>query len=161
MTFQATPWLSASFRYNRIQNWNMGGFTTYYDRGFDMRFRVHKETQYWPEITLGFQDFVGTGIYAAEYLVATKTFRAPGFGGARVPGKLKLTGGLGWGRLGTSGSIGSPFGKDRPAYDPSSTGGEPAFDQWFRGSRSQMEFQTKSEKYPLPLHETRTGRPRP
>ncbi|MFT5616189.1 MAG: hypothetical protein ACI8Q6_003486 [Granulosicoccus sp.] len=133
LTFQAMPWMSASFRYSKIENWNMGGFSTYYDRGFDMRFRLHKETRSWPEITLGLQDFIGTGIYAAEYIVATKTFKAPGFGAARLPGRLKLTGGLGWGRLGSSGSIGSPFGGTRPAYDPASTGGKPAYDQWFRG----------------------------
>lgn len=133
MTFQAMPWMSASFRYSRIENWNMGGFETYYDRGFDVRFRLHKETKYWPEITLGLVDFVGTGIYASEYIAATKTFNAPGFGAARLPGQLKLTGGLGWGRLGSSGSIGSPFGSDRPEYDSTSTGGKLAYDQWFRG----------------------------
>ncbi len=159
LTFQALPWASASFRYNKIKNWNMGGFSTYYDRGFDMRFRLHKETRYWPEITLGLQDFVGTGIYSAEYLVATKTLNAPGFGAARLPGKLKLTGGLGWGRLGTSGSIGSPFG-ERPAYDPSDTGGKPAYDQWFRGpvapfggiewmpnDRTSVKFELSSDAY--------------
>ena len=133
LTFQALPWVSASFRYNSIRDWNLGGFDTYYDRGFDLRFRLFKETRRRPEITLGFQDFIGTGIYAAEYIVATKTFNTPGWGAAQLPGRLKLTAGLGWGRLGSSGSIGSPFGKNRPSFDPSGTGGELAFDQWFRG----------------------------
>ena len=105
LTFQPTSWASASFRYNGIANWNLGGFATYYDRGFDVRFRLFKERRRWPAITLGFQDFVGTGIYAAEYLVATKTFETPPLGGAR-PGQLKVTAGLGWGRLGSNGSIG-------------------------------------------------------
>lgn len=160
LTFQALPWASASFRYSSIQNWNLGGFSTYYDRGFDMRFRLHKETRHWPEITLGFQDFIGTGIYSAEYIVATKTFAAPGFGTTRLPGKLKLTGGIGWGRLGSSGSFGSPFGGPRPAYDPSDTGGKPAYDQWFRGpaapfggiewmpnDRTSVKFELSSDAY--------------
>ena len=74
LTFQPTPWMSASFRYNSIRNWNLGGFPTYYDRGFDVRFRLAQETQWRPQITLGLQDFAGTGIYAAEYFAATKNF---------------------------------------------------------------------------------------
>lgn len=133
MTFQALPWVSASFRYNGIQNLNLFGFSTYYDRSFDVRFRLHKETRRWPQITLGLQDFAGTGIYSGEYIVATKTFATPGWGRAALPGRLKLTAGLGWGRLGSYGAIGSPFGANRPAYDPSGTGGQLAVDQWFRG----------------------------
>lgn len=132
-TFQALPWLSASFRYNGIQDWNFGGFETYYDRGFDVRFRLFTEGRYRPALTLGLQDFVGTGIYAAEYLVATKNFATPGWGPASLPGRLKLTAGVGWGRLGSYNSFGAPFGADRPAYDPNSTGGKVAYDQWFRG----------------------------
>lgn len=130
LTFQPTPWASASFRYNGISNWNLGGFATYYDRGFDVRFRLHKETRRWPQITLGFQDFVGTGIYAAEYLVATKTFATRPIGGT-LPGRLKLTAGLGWGRLGSNGSIFS-YGT-RPAFNVNSTGGQVAYETWFRG----------------------------
>jgi hypothetical protein len=131
LTFQATPWMSASFRYNGIQNWNLGGFGTYYDRSFDLRFRLLRESRRWPEITLGLQDFIGTGIYAGEYIAATKTFAVPGGGSGRT-GTLKLTGGLGWGRLGSYGDIGST-GSTRPVFDVNSTGGEPAYDQWFRG----------------------------
>ena len=133
LTFQAFPWMSASFRYNAIKNWNMGGFATYYDRGFDVRFRLLKERKWRPEITMGLQDFAGTGIYAAEYFVATKQFDTPGFGAgsARVAGRLKLTAGLGWGRLGSYGSVATTG--VRPAFVPNSTGGQLATDQWFRG----------------------------
>ncbi|WP_246139567.1 YjbH domain-containing protein [Falsiphaeobacter marinintestinus] len=131
LTFQATPWMSASFRYNGIENWNLGGFETYYDRGFDVRFRLLKEGRYRPEITMGLQDFVGTGIYAAEYFVASKNFKTPGWGAYRLPGHLKVTGGIGWGRLGSYNSFGG-YG-ERPSFDPNSTGGQVAWDQWFRG----------------------------
>lgn len=132
LTFQATPWMSATFRYNQIRNWNLGGFATYYDRSFDVRFRLLRERRYFPEVTLGLQDFVGTGVYAAEYIVATKTFATPGWGArAGQSGTLKLTGGLGWGRLGSYGSIGGSG--DRPSFNPGDTGGEVSYDQWFRG----------------------------
>ncbi len=166
LTFQATPWLSASFRYNAIQNWNMGGFNTFYDRGFDIRLRLFKERRRWPAITLGLQDLVGTGIYAAEYLVATKTFATPGWGGGVRPGRLKFTAGLGWGRLGSSGAIGAPFGSNRPAFDPTGTGGQIAYQQWFRGpmapfggiewsptGRTSLKLELSSDAY---VTETRT-----
>ena len=133
LTFQATPWLSASFRYVSLQDWNRGDFDTYFDRNFDVRFRLHQETRRWPEITLGLQDFAGTGIYAAEYIVATKTLQLPRLSADRLPGRIRLTAGLGWGRLGSAGSIGAPFGDDRPAFVPGDTGGTLAVDQWFRG----------------------------
>ena len=131
LTFQPTPWMSASFRYTGIDNWNLGGFSTYYDRGFDLRFRLKKETRLWPEITLGLQDFVGTGIYAAEYFVATKNFQLPPVGRNTLPGRLKATAGIGWGRLGSYNPLGTTG--FRPPYNPNATGGEPAYDQWFRG----------------------------
>jgi hypothetical protein len=131
LTFQPTPWMTATFRYNAIQNWNLGGFDTYYDRSFDVRFRLFRERRYFPEVTLGLQDFVGTGVYAGEYIVATKTFATPGWGArAGEDGTLKLTGGIGWGRLGSYNSFG---GGDRPSFNPGDTGGELSYDQWFRG----------------------------
>jgi hypothetical protein len=131
LSFQAFPWMSASFRYNGIANWNLGGFATYYDRGFDVRFRLAKEGKYRPEITMGLQDFAGTGIYAAEYFTATKQFDTPGWGAARLPGRLKATAGIGWGRLGSYGSLGTTG--NRPPFDPTNTGGQLSYDQWFRG----------------------------
>ena len=128
LTFQATPRISASFRYVGIRNANLAGFETYRDRSFDFRFLVNRESKYLPAVTVGLQDFAGTGIYAGEYVVATKTFDP-----ASIPGRFKLTGGIGWGRLGSSGSIGSPFGGNRPTFTGGSTGGELSVDQWFRG----------------------------
>ena len=129
MTFQATPRLSFSFRYVGIQDWNANGFEVYRDRSFDLRYQLLEERRILPAITVGLQDFAGTGIYAGEYVVATKTFD----GAARIPGRIKVTAGLGWGRLGSSGSIGSLLGNNRPAFDPNGTGGSLSVDQWFRG----------------------------
>lgn len=129
LTFQATPRLSASFRYVGIKGLNRGGFETYRDRSFDIRYLVKKEGRIWPAITVGLQDFAGTGIYAGEYIAATKSFEGRG----RIPGTVKVTAGLGWGRLGSSGSIGAPFGGNRPRFQNGDTGGELSADQWFRG----------------------------
>jgi hypothetical protein len=129
LTFQAAPRLSASFRYAGIKDANIGGFQTYRDRSFDLRYLLKKEGRIWPAITVGLQDFAGTGIYAGEYIVATKRFE-----GGRIPGSIRVTAGLGWGRLGSAGSIGSPFGANRPGFNgATNTGGKPSFDQWFRG----------------------------
>ena len=129
MTFQATPRLSFSFRYTGIKDLNLAGFSTFRDRSFDARFLVNKESRLLPAVTVGLQDFAGTGIYAGEYVVATKTFQ----GGRRIPGTFKVSAGLGWGRLGSSGAIGNPLGGNRPSFVQGSTGGELSFDQWFRG----------------------------
>ncbi|WP_233270665.1 YjbH domain-containing protein [Chachezhania sediminis] len=132
-TFQVFPWMMASFRYTGFQSFDRYGYDTYYDRSFDVRFRLLKESRYVPALTLGLQDFAGTGVYSGEYIVATKGFEVPALGQSRTPGKIKVTAGLGWGRLGSSGSIGS-IG-ERPAFgdDGPDLGGKPATNTWFRG----------------------------
>ncbi|MGH1466934.1 MAG: YjbH domain-containing protein [Cognatishimia sp.] len=132
LSFQPVPWATTTFRYNGIKDLNLFGFSTYYDRSFDVRFRLLNERKVLPAITLGLQDFAGTGIYAGEYLVATKTFQTPALQDGKSNGQLKLTAGLGWGRLGSYGSI-ATLGGARPAYDPTSRGGTLSVDQWFKG----------------------------
>lgn len=121
-SFQVTERLSATFRYSRIADWNADGFETYYDRSFDFRFQFLKESTYLPSMTVGLIDAAGTGIYSSEYIAATKNLTP----------KIKATLGLGWGRLGSHNSIGSPFG-DRPKYIAGEEGGTLSIDQFFRG----------------------------
>ncbi len=121
ITFQALPWLSGSFRYVGIGDLNLFGFDDYYDRSFDLRFRLLEEGRYLPAVTLGLQDFVGTGVLAGEYVVASK----------QLGPRFAVSAGLGWGRLGSFGGLGAPFG-DRSGIDVGE-GGEPNVDQWFRG----------------------------
>ncbi len=121
LSFQITPRLSATFRYTALRNWGYGSSGTYYDRSFDLRYQILSEGRYRPAVTVGLQDFVGTDLYGAEYLVATKT----------VARGLTLTFGLGWGRLGSYGAFGSPLGP-RPAATVG-VGGTPSVRQWFRG----------------------------
>ncbi|MEZ5799111.1 MAG: YjbH domain-containing protein [Paracoccaceae bacterium] len=130
LTFQITPRISGSYRFISTRNWNDNippgdplddGYSTYNDRSFDLRFLVLEESRYLPSLTVGLQDFAGTGVFGAEYVAATKTFGD----------RFKVTAGLGWGRFGSYNDIGSPFGA-RPEIDLG-MGGKPSPDQWFRG----------------------------
>lgn len=128
LSFQITPRLSGSFRFLGIRDWNsvlccagVNQFATYYDRSFDLRYQIADEGRYLPALAVGLQDFVGTGVIAGEYLVATK----------HVTPQVAVSAGLGWGRLGSHRPVGSPFG-DRPALDVGK-GGNVNFGQWFRG----------------------------
>ncbi|MAU53490.1 MAG: hypothetical protein CMN17_14235 [Roseovarius sp.] len=129
LTFQITPRLSGSFRYSRLEDFPVtGGTTTNFDRSFSLHFRFADETAIRPAFAIGLNDVFGTGIYASEYIVATKTF------GERV----RVTGGLGWGRFAGSGGFKNPlsiFGdrfETRPPRDVG-TGGNVESQQFFRG----------------------------
>ncbi|MGA0539852.1 YjbH domain-containing protein [Neotabrizicola sp. VNH66] len=132
LSFQIAPWISGSFRLQNVRNWNdavLGtplddGYSSYNDRSFDLRFHVLRESNWLPALTVGLQDFAGTGVYAAEYVAATKTFSD----------RVKVTAGVGWGRLGSYNSIGAPFG-DRPEPDVGQ-GAKPNPETWFRGPAS-------------------------
>lgn len=133
LSFQVTPRISASFRFLGIRDWNKNSacqpncnsgidqFDIYYDRSFDLRYKVLDESRYLPSVTVGLQDFAGTGILSGEYIAATK----------HITPSLKATVGVGWGRLGSYGSMGSPFGPRDPI--DVGEGGKVNFGQWFRG----------------------------
>lgn len=120
-SFQFSERLSASFRFQTWRDWDavIPGDAKESDRSIDLRYQVLKEGTWRPALTIGLQDFTGQGLFASEYVAATKNFGD----------RLKVTAGLGWGRLGSYGGIGAPFG-DRPPVSPTGT---PNTDQWFRG----------------------------
>ncbi len=119
--FQLAPRIGGSFRYSALRNWNSESFDTFYDRSFDLRLMLLTEGANRPAVTLGLQDFIGTGLLSGEYLVASKSF---------ADDRVTVTGGLGWGRLGSNGSIGSIA--TRPDVNVEE-GGELNADQLFRG----------------------------
>ncbi len=127
LNFQISPRISGTFRYARIGNWFNGSET--FDRSFDVRFQLLKENKYLPAVALGLRDFMGTGLYSSQYLVATKN----------LGDKFKVTAGLGWGRLsGTSKFQPLNFGR----------GGKPNYKEWFRGDVGVfggLEWQTPVE----------------
>lgn len=124
ISFQISERLSASFRFQTWRDWNTlfpAEESKFNDRSFDIRYLLLKESQYLPSLTIGLIDFTGKGTFSSEYIAATKS----------IGDRVKVTAGLGWGRLGSHGSIGEPFG-NRPPLDPSDNG-KPNVDQWFRG----------------------------
>ncbi|WP_112321012.1 YjbH domain-containing protein [Oceanibium sediminis] len=120
VNFQLLPRVNGTLRVSTIRD--VPGGPNVSDRSFDLQFQLLEEDGWMPGLALGFQDLLGDGPYGAEYLVATKTVGA-GF---------TLSGGLGFGRLGSDGGFGNPFGLDtRP--DPTVPGGRVQGDRYFRG----------------------------
>ncbi|NRP40079.1 hypothetical protein XMM3392_000443 [Aliiroseovarius sp. xm-m-339-2] len=126
IAFQVTPRLSAVFRHTKLGDYGgRPGENDYFDRSFDLRYRLLNEGKYLPAVSIGLNDFIGTGLYSSEYVVATKSF---------MDDRLRVTGGVGWGRLAGRNTIGSLFG-DRPPLD-FGLGGNLSSNQWFRGEMS-------------------------
>lgn len=127
LSFQILPRLTGSFRYSGLKDYRPGRGGpnpypngTYYDRSFDIRYQALTEGRYRPGVAIGLRDFIGTGLYGSEYIVATKTFAD----------KLRVTGGLGWGRLGSYNSFGTMGTRPTSLIG---AGGVPTYDRWFRG----------------------------
>lgn len=126
--FQILPWLSGSFRYSSVHN--IRSTPILFDRSFGMKMRLFQETPYFPEISLGIRDILGTGVYSSEYFVASKQW-----------GDVDLTAGLGWGRLAGNGTFPNPFGLLIPSFKvrkndfASTTGGIVNFAQFFHGPK--------------------------
>jgi len=136
VSFQITPRLTGSFRYSAHGNPIIN-----YDRSFDVHYILRPEDGYMPSLAIGLRDAVGTGWYSSEYLVATRT----------VSPRLKVTGGIGWGRLGSYNSIRNPLssvfgsGFDTRPGGTLGLGGVPSYNRWFRGPAAMfggIEWQT-------------------
>lgn len=131
-TFQILPRLYGSFRYSVIDGYDPT--RNRYDRSFDLHYQFADEGRIRPAMAIGLRDFGGTGIYSSEYIVATKSFGK----------KLKVTGGLGWGRLAGRNSFSNPLGILGDRFDTrpiSNVGGLNTTGQldagnWFRGEVS-------------------------
>jgi len=126
LAFQITPRLSGSFRYSGIEG--IGSKGTLWDRSFDLRYRLVDEGKYRPALAVGLQDFIGTGVYSGEYLVASKTLTPA----------LTVTGGIGWGRYGSHNGFANPLGGLSSSFNTRTTnftrtGGVIESAKWFRG----------------------------
>ncbi|WP_068316813.1 YjbH domain-containing protein [Aliiruegeria sabulilitoris] len=130
--FQFTPWLYVSYQYTAAKDLFenerefYGG--AYYDRSFGVALRLLEEKQWTPSVVVGINDLVGTGVFASEYIVATKN----------IQDRFKLSAGVGWGRLGSYGSFKNPLSfidsrfETRPETD-FGEGGTFSASEWFRG----------------------------
>ena len=154
LSIQILPGLEATFRYTEIRNRlysniaTFSGTQTYKDRGADLKLRLWKESRYFPAVAVGLQDTMGTGIFAGEYLVASKRYR-----------DLDFTLGMGWGYVGSRGSIKNPmtiisqkFLERTPAEG---LGGVPALSSLFSGKTvgifGGIEYNTPIEGLSLKL----------
>ena len=132
LSFQALPWLEASFRYSHVPGFDSD--PNFYDRSFGTKIRLWRESTYMPDISVGLRDILGTGIYSSEYLAASKHI------GNFAIGSFDLTGGIGWGRLSDTGELPNPLGYALSSFktrDPNvaATGGLVNFKQFFHGPR--------------------------
>ena len=88
-------WLEVSYQYTDINNRlyspfeDFSGKQSFKDKSFDTKIRLIKESQFFPQIAVGFRDIAGTGIFGSEFIVASKNLSK----------SLDLTMGIGWGIL--------------------------------------------------------------
>jgi membrane-associated phospholipid phosphatase len=129
--FQPFEWMEAGFRYTSVSNRLYGpvefsGNQAYKDKSIDVKFRAWKESAYVPEIAVGLRDIGGTGLFAGEYLVASKR-----------TGDLDWSLGMGWGYAGARGDVRNPLGLLSSRFDErtgtTAQGGDFSFSRYFRG----------------------------
>lgn len=104
-SFQALPWLEATFRYSGLQNFQPG-YPVYYDRAFGLKARLWNEDGLLPAVALGIDDIVGTGVYSGEYVVASKQF-----------GDVDTSLGMGWGRRASTELTRNPIALVFPSFN--------------------------------------------
>ena len=131
ITFQATPFIEATFRYAifdpRVDRAKAKDANR--DRSYGVKLRLLQEGRKLPALALGIRDVLGTGVWSGEYLVASKSIAA-----------FDISAGLGWGRLAGRETFSSPFEwiSDGFAERPSGSvggvvGGEVRATSFFRG----------------------------
>ncbi len=123
LTFQAAPWLETTFSYSGFEGVSTGDT---FDRQFDIKVRLWEESLYLPEVAIGLQDFLGTGVFGGEYIVANKRF-----------GPLDLSLGVGWGLLAARSAGRNPVAELSDRFETrdgfSGQGGEVNFGNYFSG----------------------------
>ncbi len=148
LTWQVFPWMEGTFRYSDITNrpsqilpiyqseqkfWdniiNFEGQNSYLDRSFDVKFRLVEEGNIMPQIALGFQDFLGTGVWSSEYFVASKKIN-----------NFDISFGIGWGNMGGRKVIKNPFAIFSDAFANRTNeylgiGGVPNANQYFKADK--------------------------
>lgn len=126
LTFQITPRMTGAFRYSIIDNYRDLDRQNF-DRSFDLQYQLIDEGRLMPSVAIGLRDFIGTGLYSGEYVVASKHLTPDILG----------TVGIGWGALATRNSFANPLGRLDDRFNQrvreKSLGGELNTTQWFRG----------------------------
>ncbi len=146
--FQILPRVSGTLRYSSIEDWGRTGDPEYelYDRSFDIELQLaFEDYEGWrPSLKLGLRDFLGTGVYSGEYLVASKT----------IADDFTVTGGVGWGRLSGSNASQNIFCEIADSFctreNDFGEGGEISWGTFFHGEEmgffGGVEWRTPIEK---------------
>ncbi|AXV13677.1 TPA: YjbH domain-containing protein [Escherichia coli] len=77
---QLFPWLETTLRYTDVRTRQyssveaFSGDQTYKDKAFDLKLRLWEESYWLPQVAVGARDIGGTGLFDAEYLVASKAW---------------------------------------------------------------------------------------
>ncbi len=132
-TWQATPWLETTLSY---ADENIGRLGV--DRSFDVKVRLLTEGNYRPQLAIGLQDALGSGSYAAEYIVASKRYY-----------DFDFTMGFAWGYLGSRGGMNNMFklfGDNFDERSETTSGGGIRTGSFFSGK--EMAFFTGVEYFP-------------
>lgn len=94
--------VEVSMRYtnisNRLYGPSIAGDQSYKDKSSEIKWRMLDETATRPAIAVGLRDPGGTGLFAGEYVVASKRWN-----------NLDMSLGLGWGYLGSRGNLSNPL----------------------------------------------------
>lgn len=110
-SIQVFPWLETTARYVDIRNrlysdsQDFSGDQTLKDKGIDAKIRLWQESYWLPEVSVGFRDIGGTGVFQSEYVAASKRW-----------GNLDFHLGMGWGYLGLAGNFTNPFCKVKDSF---------------------------------------------
>ena len=124
-------WLEASYFYYRPNEllWEVNNVPGHFlDKGFNVKFIYRPNNRYLPNIAVGLDDFAGTGYFNREYIVGTSNYS-----------NLKVSLGVGWGKFTGQNKFNNPLDKlspkfsVRPKLSDVGYGGNPSYNQWFRG----------------------------
>lgn len=134
MRLQPVDWLEVAFGYMSISDRPYGpadvsGEQSWKDKSAHLKVRLLQESAWWPQVALGWRDFLGTGAFSGEYVVASKRH-----------GNIDLSLGLGFGYVGGRGDVGNPLGGLSDRFDSrpgrgtfSRSGGQVNGKTFFRG----------------------------
>ena len=138
ISYQVTPWLEGTFRYTGFNEF------FYYDRNYEAKLRLWSEGDHIPQVAIGIRDAVGTGVFGAEYLVASKAY-----------GNFDLTLGMGWGRLAGKGVFDNPMAQLSDSFEIRESdvgrGGELSSGLFFSGEKVGLFGGVTYQMESLPL----------
>ena len=132
ISYQATPWLEATFRYSIFNPRNYSySSDDLRDRSYEAKARLIRERAWMPEVAVGVRDILGTGVWEGEYAVASKEL-----------GPFDVSIGMGWGRLASRNAFRNPLRIVDQAFDlrpggresGGKFGGESRSKSYFRGA---------------------------